>query len=196
MKYWNWELQKKLKGIFMTEKDNYIEKILREKQKANERRYESFKQRLSMAIAVLTLIITLILFVVKDYFTNILFLFNYVACESLASISILLIIFFLVVLIFCTLFKVISLLFKALEPITMQNIDYESFSVIMNGDLNKGKDIFYSDLKDSNDANETEINEKYNYINQVFSNLLRLLVFITILILIIFILTMIEKYVQ
>jgi len=180
----------------MDEKDNYIEKILREKQEVNKRRYESFKQRLSMAIAILTLIITLILFVMKDYLTNVLFLFDYVMHEPLASISILIIIFSLVVLIFYNLFKVIALLFKALEPIIMQNIDYESFNSIKNGDLNKGKNIFYDDLKQSNDANENEINEKYNYVNQVFSSLLKLLIFITILILIVSILTIIERSIQ
>jgi hypothetical protein len=175
------------------DKDKYIEKILREKQDENKRRYGSFKQRLSMAITVLTLMVTLILFIMKDYFGNILFLFDYVKHEPLASISILLIIFLFVILIFYNLFKVISLLFKALEPMALENIDYESLNIITNGDLNKGKKIFFKDLKDSNDANAEQLNEKYTDINQVFMYLLKLLIFIIILILIIFFITIIEQ---
>ncbi|MDR2408099.1 MAG: hypothetical protein LBE13_08315 [Bacteroidales bacterium] len=126
----------------LNDKDKYIEKILREKQDENKRRYESFKQRLSMAITVLALMVTLILFILKDYFGNIIFLFDYVKYEPLASISILSIIFLFIMLIFYYLFRVIFLLFKALEPITLENIDYESFNSITQGDLDEGKKYF------------------------------------------------------
>jgi hypothetical protein len=176
-----------------SDKYEYIEKILREKQEVNKRRYESFKQRLSMAIAVLTLIITLILFIMKDYLVNILFLFDYVKCEPLASISLLLIVFLLIILIFYNLFRVILLLFKALEPINLEIIDYESFNIMINGELDKGRKTFFRDLKDSNDANEKQLNDKYTDVNQMFIYLLKSLIFITVIILIIFFLTLIEQ---
>jgi hypothetical protein len=173
--------------------DEYIEKILREKQFVNKRRYESFKQRLSMIITVLTLIVTLILFLLKDYFANVLFIFDYIEYEPLVSISIISIIVIFVIFIFFNLFKVIFLLFKALKPMVLENIDYESFDFITKGDLDEGKKIFFRDLKDSNDANEKEINDKYTDVNQIFIHLLKIIYFIIILILIIFFLTTIKN---
>jgi len=176
-------------------RDKYIEMIIREKQIVNNRRYESFKQRLSMSIAILTLIVTIILFVLKDYFNNIYFLFDHIKNEPLLSISILLIILIFILLILYNLFRAIRLLFNALKPIVLQHIDYESFDKIQNGHLKKGKSIFFRDLKNSNDENEKQLNLKYSDINRIFTYLLKALCFVIILILVIFILTTIKDLV-
>jgi len=176
-------------------RDKYIEMIIREKQTVNNRRYESFKQRLSMAIAILTLIVTIILFVLKDYFYNIYFLFNHIKNEPLISISILLIILLFILLILYNLFRAIRLLFNALKPAVLQHIDYESLDKILSGNLEKGKKILFRDLKNSNDENEKQLNKKYTDINHIFVFLLKALCFIIILILIIFILTTIKDLV-
>jgi energy-coupling factor transporter transmembrane protein EcfT len=173
--------------------DEYIEKVIKEKQLSVRERYNSFKQRLSIAIAVLTLLVTLILFVLKDYLTYIFFLFEYIKKETLATISILSIILIFSILILYNVFQAVYLLFRSLEPLTLQHIDYESIEYFKNGKYEKGKEIYFRDLISSNDANEKELNEKYTDINRTFFYLLKAIIFTLILIIIIFLLTMIME---
>jgi hypothetical protein len=172
--------------------------VLKDKEISIREKYETYKQKINTYLSLAAIIVTVVLFILQSKLSEISFIFD--ISKDSCSIKLLKIVTWIIL--SCTtlgiiilFIKLLLLVVKALQPITLQEIDFESIELHRNGKKKDAYSTLLNDLIKSISFNENTLNDKYSYLFSMNRLSVYLIVLSFILLLIILIISVVKELV-
>lgn len=162
--------------------------LLKDKNDYTLNRYGSFNNKLNFYLTLLTILSSIFIFIFGNQLPDISFIFKFNINNCFHFITKICISFIFVFSIFVLLFLLVLIfkeILKALEPITLSELDFESIDLYLDKKYKKSFDTVVKDYKIVIESNQDKINEKYNLLFKIKRNFIYFLINYFLIILII-----------